>query len=145
MHHCLAVLVAALALPVALVAADLDAASATNQLGLDLYRQFSKEKSDANLVLSPYSITAALALAYTGSDGATRTEMARVLHFPADDLVLQSSLTTLRADLDQAASTSIARADRKERYGGYSDTIEWHVANRLYIQSGYAFRDAFLT
>lgn len=138
-------LVATFALPVALLAAAFDAASATNQLGLDLYRQLSKENSDTNLVLSPYSITTALALAYTGSDGTTRTEMARALHFPADDLQLQDSLNSLCADLDKVTADSVTFAKDAKEEGGSSDPIEWHLANRLYGQTGYAFRDAFLT
>ena len=58
------------------------AAKATNQLGIDLYRQLAT--GDENLCISPYSIDSALAMTFAGADGETRTEMARVLHFPND-------------------------------------------------------------
>ena len=58
------------------------AAKATNELGVDLYRQLTT--SDENLCISPYSINSALAMTFAGADGETRNEMAHVLHFPND-------------------------------------------------------------
>src|ERR1035437_1406938 len=109
--------------------AKFDAAIATNQLGLDLYRQLAKDHPKGNLVISPYSIDSAIALAYSGADGATRTEMAGVLHFPEDDASLQASFRNLRFALDQPVRGS----------------VELHQANRLFGQQGYAIRPAFLT
>ena len=131
-------------LPAILAAAEFDVAAATNQAGLDLYRQLSAQRSDGNLVLSPYSIESALALAYAGAAGATRTEMARVLHFAPDDAPVQQAFAGLRAALDQIALRSQAAADTRRGHGGEVDTIEWHAANRLFGQSGYAFRDSFV-
>ena len=69
------------------------AAKATNELGVDLHRQLAT--GDENLCISPYSIDSALAMTFAGADGETRTEMARVLHFPNDGerarLILRSS------------------------------------------------------
>src|SRR4051794_10920167 len=56
------------------------AAKATNELGVNLHRQLAT--GDENLCISPYSIDSALAMTFAGADGETRTEMARVLHFP---------------------------------------------------------------
>lgn len=109
--------------------AKFDAAVATNQLGLDLYRQLAKDHPKGNLVISPYSIDSAIALAYSGADGATRTEMAGGLHFPEDDASLQASFRNLRFALDQPVRGS----------------VELHQANRLFGQQGYAIRPAFLT
>src|SRR6187397_505132 len=72
------------------------AAQATNELGTDLYRQLAT--GDESLCISPYSINSALAMTFAGADGETRSEMARVLHFPiggdvpASFLALQNSL-----------------------------------------------------
>src|SRR5215813_3474356 len=62
------------------------AASAVNQLGLDLFQKLAK--GGGNLCLSPYSIQSALAMTYAGSDGDTRAEMAKVLHYPKDEAEL---------------------------------------------------------
>ena len=52
------------------------AAKATNEIGVDLYRQLAT--GEQNLCMSPYSIDSALAMTFAGADGETRTEMARV-------------------------------------------------------------------
>ena len=56
------------------------AATATNQLAVDLHRQLAT--GDDNLCVSPYSIESALAMTFAGADGQTRTQMARVLPLP---------------------------------------------------------------
>ena len=124
--------------------ADFNLATATNQVGLDLYRQLGAEKPSENLALSPYSIESALVLAYAGADGETRTEMARVLHFPPDDQLLQTAFASLRGSLEQIAARSLQEEKQNEKWGGNKDFIEWHVANRLFGQEDYDFRRSFL-
>ena len=122
-------------------AADPDAAAgAINQLGLDLHRLLAKPGE--NLCLSPYSIQSALAMTFAGADGATRDEMAAVLHFPKDDGIHASFAALNRALGDVAAKTSKIAATAKI-YGGPSEPITLNVANRLFGQSGYEFRPAF--
>jgi serpin B len=127
-----------------LCGADFDVATATNQVGLDLYRQLAADSPDANLALSPYSIESALALAYAGADGQTRMEMARVLHFPQDDQPLQAAFASLRGSLDRIADNSVQAKRQLEKMGGQRDVIEWHAANRLFGQEDYDFRASFL-
>src|SRR5690242_20019251 len=52
------------------------AVNAINTLGIDLLHKVGKP--DANVLLSPYSIQSALAMAYAGAEGTTRDEMATV-------------------------------------------------------------------
>src|SRR5881394_4142809 len=70
------------------------AATATNQLAVDLHRQLAT--GDDNLCVSPYSIESALAMTFAGADGQTRTEMARVLHFSSDASSAPASLASLQ-------------------------------------------------
>jgi leukocyte elastase inhibitor len=65
------------------------AATATNEVGIDLYRKLAT--GEENLCLSPYSIENALAMTFAGADGQTRNEMARVLHFSNNDETLHAS------------------------------------------------------
>lgn len=121
-----------------------DAAKATNAVGLDLYRNLAIGMPGGNLVLSPYSIESALALAYAGAEDATRREMAGVLRLPDDDASLQAGFATLRRALQDAAGQSKRIADARTAAGRQADPIEWHAANRLFGQEGFAFRDAFI-
>lgn len=125
-----------------LYAADFDlAATATNQLGIDLHRQLAKE--DENLCLSPYSIQIALAMTYAGADGATRAEMAQVLHYPDDGDAIHSSFSSIQGSLDEMARKTKEIAERSKKIGGPSEPITLTTANRLFAQTGYDFRQAF--
>lgn len=131
------------AAPVMLAAENL--ATATNQLGLELYRTLGGKQPNENLVISPYSIESALALVYAGAEGETRAEMARVLGLAADDREVAAAFNAMRASLDQIAAQSRKTAETQGRHGGKLDVVEWQAANRLFGQRGYAFRDSFLT
>jgi serpin B len=123
-------------------AADFDlAASATNQLGTDLHRQLAT--GDENLCLSPYSIQSALAMTFAGADGDTRTEMARVLHFPNDGDAIHASFAALQSSLNEMAKKTEKIAKQSEKVGGPSEPITVAIANRLFAQSDYEFRDSF--
>jgi len=59
-----------------------------NQFALELYSELNENN---NIFFSPYSIAAALAMAYEGAKGQTAEEMQSVLHFPENDLIRRSS------------------------------------------------------
>lgn len=124
---------------------EFDAPEAINAVGLELFRGLAAARPAENLVVSPYSIESALALAYAGADGTTRTELARALHFPADDAPLQAGFAALRTALEQAAADSRPLAEARTKAGRPTDPVEWSAANRLFGQTGYAFRQPFLT
>src|SRR5207249_2168059 len=75
------------------------AAQATNELAVDLHRQLAT--GNENLCVSPYSIESALAMTFAGADGETRTEMARVLHFPSDASSVPASFASLQQSLEE--------------------------------------------
>ncbi len=124
---------------------DFDAAAATNAVGLDLFREVARSRAGTNLILSPYSIKSALALAYAGADRGTREEMARALRFPAETASLQAGFASLRSALERVAVNSQAIAAARTRNGLPTDPIQWSAANRLFGEQDYTFHDSFLT
>jgi serpin B len=124
-------------------AADFDlAATATNQLAVDLDRQLAT--GNENLCVSPYSIETAMAMAFAGADGETHTEMARVLHFPNDSSEVPASFSSLQHSLEEITTKTAEIVKESKRFGGPSEPITISIANRLFAQKGYDFRESFL-
>jgi len=118
------------------------AAKATNGLAVDLHHQLAT--GDDNLCVSPYSIESALAMTFAGADGETRTEMARVLHF-GNDAGVPASFAALQHSLEEMSAKTAAIVKEAKKFGGPSEPITLNIANRLFAQKGYAFREAFLS
>jgi serpin B len=119
------------------------AAKATNGLAVDLHRQLAT--GNDNLCVSPFSIQSALAMTFAGADGETRTEMARVLHFPSDASAVAASFASLQHSLDEMSAKTAELVKKSKEFGGASEPITLTIANRLFAQKGYAFRQAFLS
>ena len=117
------------------------AASATNEIGLDLYRKLAT--GDNNLCLSPYSIENAMAMTFAGADGKTREEMARVLHLSKGDESLHASFAALQRQLQEMSEKSAKAVAKSGELGGPKEPISLSVANRLFAQKGYDFRENF--
>lgn len=118
------------------------AATGTNQFAVDLHRQLATD--DENLCISPYSIQNALAIAFAGAAGETKTEMARALHFPDDTDAVLTSFAALRRSIEELTTKTEEIAKNSKQFGGPSEPIMLTVANRLFAQSGYDFRAPFL-
>ncbi len=118
------------------------AAKATNELAVDLHRQLAT--GDENLCISPYSIESALAMTFAGADGETRTEMARVLHLTNDSTV-PASFAALQHSLQEMSAKTAELVKQSKKFGGPSEPITLNIANRLFAQKGYAFREAYLS
>src|SRR5438876_9021275 len=104
------------------------AAKATNELAVDLHRQLAT--GDDNLCVSPYSIESALAMTFAGADGQTRTQMARVLHFPNDGNAVAASLASLQHSLEEMSAKTAELVKESKRFGGPSEPITLTIANR---------------
>src|SRR5437762_3886480 len=100
------------------------AAKATNEIGLDLYRQLAT--GDENLCISPYSIDSALAMTFAGADGETRTEMARVLHFPANG-DMPPSFSALQKSLEEMSAKTAELARNSKKFGSPSDPVTLNI------------------
>lgn len=117
-------LAVSLGLPAAALAGDL--ASDNAAFACDLYAQLRTR--EGNLFLSPHSISVALAMTYGGARGTTAEQMAKTLHFsrPADDLHRSMAEQQKHLEAIQAAGK-----------------VQLAVANSLWPQKGYAFREEF--
>jgi serpin B len=118
------------------------AATATNQLGVDLHRQLAT--GDENLCISPYSIQSALAMAFVGAAGETRSEMARVLHYPSQGNAIDVSFASLQRSLEEMSTKTAEIAKESKKFGGPSEPIAMSIVSRLFAQGGYDFRKPFL-
>lgn len=99
-------------------------AHSSNELGFDLYKHL--RRSPGNLVLSPASITTALAMTWSGARGETAAQMGRVLH-------LKGSPDEVRA----AAGDLLRSLQDPKR------PVVFHVANQLFCEKTYQLVPAF--
>lgn len=106
------------------------AATAINALGLDLLARTGPPGEST--LLSPYSIQLALAMTYAGAKGETRGQMAKVLFYPSDDV--HQAFAALQKQLTEF----VQRTEKAD------EPITLATANRLFGQTGYAFRPAYL-
>ena len=97
------------------------------EFALDLYARLRTE--EGNLILSPYSISTALAMTYAGARTETARQMADVLHFPSDQDRLHPAFAALESTVNEASE-------------GPGCTL--HVANALWGQRGCGFLDEYL-
>ena len=100
-----------------------------NRFAIDLYKQVAA-KTDGNIILSPYSISSALAMTYAGARGQTAEEMRKVLHFTLPDEKLHAAFGGTTKWLQ-------AVGNRKKS--------ELSIANALWAQRGLGFVPEFLS
>jgi serpin B len=73
-----------------------------NAFAFDLYAQLKKDAG--NLIFSPFSISTALAMTYTGARGETEKQMREVLNFADDQTEVHSALKSTLNDVVQRAA-----------------------------------------
>lgn len=101
----------------------------SNQLGLKLLRELRAKEEGRNLSISPYSITAALALAYNGSAGKTAAELGDLLGYsPAARNTMNAEHRALLTLLNHAGSG-----------------VELSVANSIWGAENVKLHKGFLT
>lgn len=104
---------------------------AMNTMGLHILQQMgAKGKADGNnLLISPYSITAAIGMAYNGSVGETRREMAEVMGW--------SGLEMEQVNASQAALQQLLTHSGKG--------IQIGIANSMWVKDGIPVVEAYQT
>src|SRR5262249_33086110 len=134
----------ALIAPMAHTTTDFEpAAKATNEFAVDLHRQLAT--GNDNLCVSPFSIESALGMTFAGADGETLIEMARVLHFSGDASAVAASFGSLQHSLEEMSARTAELAKKSREFGGPSEPITLNIANRLFAQKNYNFRQNFLS
>ncbi|MDP8257331.1 MAG: serpin family protein [Candidatus Alcyoniella australis] len=104
------------------------AADALNAFGLDLARKILADQPLQNALISPYSISSALLMTYNGADGATKEQMAAVLHLEA------ATLDQINAE-QQALMNTLQGADPE---------VTMNIANSLWARQGLEFDRGFV-
>jgi serpin B len=102
-------------------------ARGNSEFALDLYGALRARPG--NLLVSPYSVSSALAMTYAGARGNTATQMAEVLNLTPGDENLHAAF---------AAITQAMEA------GAKSEAIALSVANALWVQDGVDLLDGFV-
>ena len=101
--------------------------TANTSFALDLYQR--EKVNSGNLFFSPYSLSTALAMTYSGARGQTAAEMARVLHFNLPHQDVASAFAVLAQQLEAVAA---------------GKTIQLDIANSLWCQKDFPFNESFL-
>ena len=114
---------------------DLNQLAAGNRtFALDLYHQL--ETMDGNLFYSPYSISSALAMTYTGAEGKTAEEMAAVFHFLMEEDRLHPAFNALDQYLEGLA--------KQEVPDDMGEVFQLNIANAIWGQKDFHFESDFL-
>jgi serpin B len=98
-----------------------------NKFAFDLFNAISPSHNE-NLVVSPFSISTALAMTYAGAGGNTATQMARTLYFDADQ-------ESFHVNFSHWMNTIMEKGEAKKQL---------QIANSLWPQEDYPFKDEFM-
>jgi serpin B len=103
-------------------------AVANAAFGFDLFQQIAHERPDANVFISPFSVSAVLQMLDNGAVGTTQQELERVLH--TDDLpagALNAACESLNKSLNSQTNVTL------------------ELANAIWYQRGIPLKPAFVS
>ena len=115
-------------------ARDRKLAAGNRAFACELYRTLSKD--DANLFLSPYSVSSALAMTYAGAAGETESQLASALHFELPQAELHAAFNHASSELEGRKDEIMPKAS--------GDGFELHVVNQAWGQKDHPFLDSYL-
>ncbi|WP_167619790.1 serpin family protein [Maribellus sediminis] len=101
---------------------------ADNAFGLDLFQHIRTRSDDENLMISPLSVSLALAMAYNGADNTTKTEMETAMKL--------NGLT-----VDQINNSYEMLVDALQ---SLDEEVVFEIANAIYYQEGFPVHQSFL-
>jgi len=103
-----------------------------NAFAVDIFQ--SLRAGDGNLVLSPYSISLALAMTYAGARGETESQMMETLHFTQGQGATHPSFNMLGAEL----------AQRGEAGSKDGQPMQLNIVNSIWAERAFTFDKQFL-
>lgn len=103
-----------------------------NAFALDIYQTLRSQ--EGNLILSPFSISLALAMTYAGARGSTQSQMAEALHFDLPQEKLHPAFNALDQDL----------ASRGRGRSGEQEPLQLNIASAVWAEQTYPFLQEFL-
>lgn len=115
-------------LPRDLSAAEAELIRSSNEFGLPLFRRLAADRNGENVIASPLSAYFALGMALNGAAGTTRTAMEDVL-----------DLSGLSEEEANAAFQSLI-----ELLLELDDSVEFRIANSVWIRDGFPAGETFL-
>lgn len=98
-----------------------------SDFALSLYHKLSSENTD-NILFSPYSISTAMGMTYSGADGETQEQIARVFGFSENNKEFHQSFGKLQDEILSRGSKG----------------VQIDIANRVWTDKQYKFRWGFL-
>jgi len=97
-----------------------------NTFCFDLYSYVNK--TNENLFISPFSVSAALAMTYEGAGDKTRLEMSKIMHFPIENDVVNKSF-------NEIISKTQSSKDAKH--------YTFNIANSIWAQQDFDFLQSY--
>lgn len=101
---------------------------ADNDFGLDLFQRIRASNDDENLMISPLSVSLALAMAYNGADNTTKTEM-------------ENAMKLKGLTVDQINRSYEMLVDALQ---SLDEEVVFEIANAIYYQEGFPVHQSFL-
>jgi serpin B len=103
-----------------------------NAFALEIYKTVSAQ--DGNLILSPFSVSLALAMTYAAARGETESQMADTLHFDLPQEQLHPAFNALDQEL---ASRGESKSDEEK-------PLQLNIANAVWAEQTYPFLQEYL-
>ena len=97
-----------------------------NQFTLELFSNLSS--ANENIIISPFSVSSALAMTYAGAKNNTQSQMSYVLHFNHNQEVLHTDFSQLLSNIKALNS----------------DGNEVNIANSLWVQNKFKLQESYL-
>ena len=102
---------------------------ADNAFGLELFQKIREESDEENLMISPLSVSVALAMAYNGADGETKTEMEEVMKL--------NGLTTEEINASYKMLMNALQS--------LDEDVVFEIANAIFYADGFSVKQDFLS